>query len=168
MSITRYYMNDTQTNPGTGGNVYDLDTTIGTAGTLQNNEGGTSFVFNLGWQQEVGTTVASADFDISVSVAAITGTAEYRFRIVRVDSSDVVQAASAYGSTYSTTGTKTETLTLSTTWNSGDRLRLEMEIRRAGGHGNVAVRVDTGNASSYVDADIVVPSTQDGRFFLMF
>jgi len=168
MSIVRYYLNSTQTNAGTGGDVYDLDETIGTSGTLSNNEGSTAFTFNLGWQQTVDDTVGSADVDISVNVASISGTAEYRFRVARVDSSNVVQAASAYGSTYSTTGTKTETLTLSTTFTTGDRLRLEMEIRRAGGHGNVSVTVNTGNTNSYVDADIVTPGAYDGKFFLMF
>jgi len=127
MSIVRFYANSSQTNPGTGGDIYDLDESIGTPGNLSNNNSSTSFALNLAWQQTVDTTVSDSSFDISVNVGSIGGTAEYRFRIARVDSSNVVQAASAYGSTYSTTGVKTETLTLSTTWNSGDRLRLEME-----------------------------------------
>jgi len=168
MSIVRFYANNTQTNPGTGGDIYDLDETIGTPGNLSNNNSSTSFALNLAWQQTVDTTVSDSSFDISVNVSSIGGTAEYRFRIARVDSSNVVQAASSYGSTYSTTGVKTETLTLSTTWNSGDRLRLEMETRRSGGHGNVSVGISVGNTSTYVDADITPPAAYDGRFFLMF
>ena len=168
MSIVRYYLNGTQTNDGTGGIIYDLSDTIGTAGSVSNTTNQTTFTLTQAWQQTVGTTVSGTSFDISIDANSISGTAEFRFRIARIDNTNTIQAASSYSSTYNTTGIKTATLTLSTTWNTGDRLRLEFEARRAGGHGNVSVEVNTGDADSYVDADITPASTYDGRFFLMF
>ena len=168
MSVTRYYLQNTQTNDGTGGLIYDLTDTIGSAGSINNTTNKTSFTLTQAWQQTFGTTVTGTSFDISVNIASITGTAESRFRIARVDSGNTVQAASSYSTTYNSTGTKTFTLTLSTTWNAGDRLRLEQEVRRAGGHGNVSFTTSTGNTNSYVDADITVASTATGNMFLMF
>lgn len=169
MSVTRYYLQNTQTNDGTGGSIYDLTDVIGSAGSVNNSTNQTAFTLTQAWQQTFGTTVTGTSFDISVNIASITGTAESRFRIARVDSANVVQAASAYSTTYNTTGIKTFTLTLSTTWNTGDRLRLEQEVRRSGGHGNVSFETSTGNSNSYVDADITpIVVTQSGNMFLMF
>ena len=168
MSVTRYYLQNTQTNAGTGGTIYDLTATIGSAGSVNNSTNQTAFTLTQAWQQTFGTTVTGTSFDISVNIASITGTAESRFRIARVDSPNNVQAASSYSTTYNTTGTKTFTLTLSTTWSAGDRLRLEQEVRRAGGHGNVSFEISTGNSNSYVDADITPVALYSGNMFLMF
>ena len=169
MSVTRYYLQNTQTNDGTGGSIYDLSDTIGGAGSLNNSTNQTAFTLTQAWQQTFGTTVTGTSFDIAVNIASFSGVAETRFRIARVDSGNTVQAASSYSSTYNTTGVKTFTLTLSTTWSAGDRLRLEQEVRRAGGHGIVSVETNTGDSNSYVDADITpVVAGYDGRFFLMF
>ena len=168
MSVTRYYLQNTQTNEGTGGTIYDLTDTIGSAGSVQNSTNQSSFTLTQAWQQTFGTTVTGTSFDISVNIASISGNAESRFRIARVDSANNVQAASSYSTTYNTTGTKTFTLTLSTTWSAGDRLRLEQEVRRAGGHGNVSFQTSTGNSNSYVDADITPVVLYSGNMFLMF
>jgi len=169
MAIVKYFLRNTQTNVGTGGIGYDLSTTQGTSTTLNTgNLNSTDFTEMLFWQVTVGDTPTATTFPTSLSISALTGTLGYRWRIQRVDSSNTVLASSAYSTTRTTTGTQTETLTLSETWAAGDRFRLSFEIARTGGHGNVALNLNVNDANSFVDVDKTADLVDTSRFLLMF
>jgi hypothetical protein len=154
MSVVRHFLRNTQTNAGTGGIVYDLSTTVGTTAPLSSgNVTINTFAERLAWQIDVDDKVDSTSFPTSIEITLLT-TADYRWRIQRVNSSNVVQASSAYSTTYNTTGIKTETLTLSTTWAVGDRLRFSLEVARNAAHGIGSVTVNTNDPDSYVDISL--------------
>lgn len=158
MAVTRYYLRNTQTNGGTGGTVYDLLTAQGTGATLQSAAiSGTSFTEVFRWQVGVPANVApDTVIPVSVNISAVSAsTLEVRWRIQRIDSSNVVQDSSGYSAAYNTTGTKTDNLSLSTTWNSGDRMALSMELRRVSGGGSRTVTISVNNANSFIDPDLV-------------
>lgn len=154
MAVFDAYFRNTQTNAGTGGIIYDLSSTFTISTTLNTgNLNSETFTEMLAWQRTVNSTINDTTFAHNVVVEGLSGTLEWRFRIQRVNSSNVVQASSAYSATYSTATTATDTLTLSTTWSSGDRIRVSFEIRRSAGHGNVACDTRV-NQLSYVIYDI--------------
>lgn len=170
MAVVKYFLRNTQTNLGTGGSGYDLLTVQGTPTTLgTGNLNSTDYTEMLFWQVTVNATPITTTFPTSINVNSISGTLGYRWRIQRVDSSNNVLASSAYSNIFSTTGINTATLTLSQTWQTGDRFRLSFEIARTGGHGNVSLNLNINDANSFVDIDkgeeVVV---QRGNFFLMF
>jgi len=154
MSVLRYYLRDTQTNVGTGGIIFDLSLDVGTSSPNSESENSNAFTEVAAWQQKVNNFIGGTSFPYSFNISSISGTLEYRFRLQRVDSSNVVQASSSYSTTYSTVGIKTGTFTFSTAWNFGDRLRVSLEIRRSGGHGNVTVTINLNDSATYVDASI--------------
>jgi len=157
MSVVRHFLRNTQTNAGTGGTVYDLSTDQGSIpSSLVNNSLSTTTLAEIfSWQITVDDKVDSTSFPTSIVV--VTGTtAQYRWRIQRVNSSNAVQASSAYSSTFTTFGTQTATLTLSTTWAVGDRLRFSFEAARTGTHGVGSISVSVNNADSYVDISLDV------------
>jgi hypothetical protein len=163
MAVIRHFLRDTQTNAGTGGIVYDLSSTQGTPTTLSTTLNSATYTEVAAWQITVDDTVNTTSFPTSISISSLTGTLGMRWRIQRVNSSNVVQASSSYSSIFSATGTHTDTLTLSTTWTTDDRLRLSFEIARTGGHGTVDADVDVNNTNSYVDIDIA--SVSEERIF---
>jgi hypothetical protein len=169
MAVVKYFLRNTQTNAGTGGIGYDLLTTQGTPTTLgTGNLNSTDYTEMLFWQVTVNATPTATTFPTSINVGALTGTLGYRWRIQRVDSSNNVLASSAYSNIFSTTGINTETLTLSQTWQTGDRFRLSFEIARTGGHGNVSLDLNINNTNSFVDIDKTEELLKRGNFFLMF
>jgi hypothetical protein len=165
MSIIRHFARDTQTNDGTGGIIYDLSTDQGTSAIL--STGGftnTSYEEKLAWQITVDDKVNGTSFNTGVNINAITVT-NYRWRLQRVNSSNVVQASSAYSSGFSTVGTPTALLTFSTTWNVGDRLRLSFEALRSGTHGTGNVDLSVNNFSTFVEIPLE-PIEQRRIFFI--
>jgi hypothetical protein len=165
MSTVRHFLRNTQTNDGTGGIIYDLSTVQGSIpGTLTNSSlSTTTFAEIFSWQITVDDNVNSTSFPTSISIGTLT-TTQYRWRIQRVNSSNVVQVSSSYSSTLTTTGPQTETLTLSTTWNTGDRLRLSFEAARTGNHGVGSINININNADSFVD----IPQNVGGRRRIFF
>jgi len=155
--MIRHFLRNTQTNGGTGGIIYDLSTDQGsTPGSLTNNALSTTTLAQIfAWQIDVNDAVNGTSFDTSLTIT--TGTlVQYRWRIQRVNSSNVVQASSAYSTTFTTIGTQTATLTLSTTWNSGDRLRLSFEAARTGAHGVGSINISVNNANTWVDIPLSI------------
>ncbi len=156
MAVERNFLRDTATEPGTDGTlVFDLSTTQGSpVSTLTGSLNDTVFTEVLRFQRTVDDTVAGTSFPTSINISSLSGTVDVRWRVQRINSSGVVQASSAYSATVSTSGIKTETLSLSTTWATGDRLALSIEIARTGGHGSVSVNVEAQDADSFIDPDM--------------
>lgn len=158
---TQYFLRDTQTEAGaTGtpanfGSVLDLATSQGTPATLgSGNQSNTSFEEAKAWTITVGDAITGSSFPTSLSISATSaGTLEYRWRIQRVNSSGTVQASSGYSDLHNTTGVKTATLTLATTWASGDRLRFSVELRKTSGGGGRNITFDVNSANSSVTAN---------------
>jgi hypothetical protein len=100
-------------------------------------------------------STGSQTFDISVSINSIVGSdVEVRWRVQAIDDTgcSVTNSSTAYSSVYTTTGVKTDTLTL--TWSAGDeRLRLSVETRKINNHGNKDVTLDVNDTNSWVQAN---------------
>ena len=164
MAVTRHYLRNTQTNPGTGGTVYDLLEAQGSIAELIFNRNGTSYAEIGRFQITLGTQVAGTSFPVSVDIDNIDVDLDVRWRVQRINSSDVVQDSSGYSSVYGTSGIKTDTLTLTTTWAAGDRLALSIEGIRTGGHGNKPLDLSINDADSYVDPDVSFPDHNQRAF----
>ena len=102
MSTLRYYLKDTQTNTGTGGIIHDLSTDVGSTTTLVETKNLNTFTEVIAWQQTVNNFINGTSFPFSINISSTGGILENRYRLQRVNSSGVVQASSAYSSTYST------------------------------------------------------------------
>lgn len=148
----RTYFRNTQTNVGAGGIVYDLSAVVGTGATLLSggvNSATPTEVF--AFQLTTGTMITSATILTGVSINALTANgATIRWRVQRVNSANVVQASSAYSQNETTTGNKTATLTLSTTWAAADRLRLSVELSRSGMNA-ATVTLNVNSLNSYAE-----------------
>jgi hypothetical protein len=155
MSVVRHFLRDTQTNAGTGGIVYDLSTTVGTSSTLNRSHSNNTFTELISWQIDVDDKVNSTSFPTSIEITTINNTS-YRWRIQRVNSSNVVQASSAYSTSQTTTGVKTQTLTLSTTWAVGDRLRFSLEVARLNTMTPASMNIGINRSTSFVDIPLIV------------
>lgn len=153
--MARYYPSSTLVT----GIRYELVDVLGTAATLgSGNEGGSAFVEKLRFEKVVDNTVSGTSFPCSVDMATVSAsTLEWRFRVVKVDSTGAITAGSAYSAVHNTAGIKTETLTLSTTWTTGDRLGLSFELRKTGGGGNRSFSLNVNDTDSYIDAPVTVP-----------
>ncbi len=160
MTVTRHFFRNAQTVSGTGGTVYDLSTTQDTNATLLSAAiSATSFTKIFEWRAEVGSALPEASIPVSVSINAVSAsTLEVRWRVSRYNSSNVLQASSGYSALYNTTGTKTDTLTLTTDWAAGDFIAVEAELRRATGGGSRTVTFNVNNAATYIDPDLVTPA----------
>jgi hypothetical protein len=158
----RNFLRNAQTELGTGGAVYDLSETEGTPTTLSSgNVSAGGFTEVLRWQRTVGDAVGAATISTQLSVATISANAQYRWRVVRLDSSGVEQATSTYSGTQTTTGIKISTFVLSTTWAAGDRLALVLEFGKTSGGGNRAMSVDVNSADSFADFELAVAIPTD-------
>jgi hypothetical protein len=161
---TRYFLRNTQTEPGTGGSgvssVRDLSTTQGTGTTVTTGNFSHSIFANVHhWTRTVGAGVVAdgtQNYAVSVDVNSVTSEEsdlEYRFRVCRRNSSGTLQANSGYSSTFTTAGIKTATLSMNAgTWAAGDRLSVEVEARIPSAlDGSIVFNVN--DADSYVDAE---------------
>jgi hypothetical protein len=135
---------------------YELSETQGTGATLgSGNEGGSTFVEKLRFEREVGTSINGTSFSCSIDMASVSAsTLEWRWRVVKVDSSGTIVTGSAYSTAHNTAGIKTQTLTLSTTWAAGDRVGISLELRKTGGGGNRSFTLNVNDVDSKVDAPI--------------
>lgn len=169
MAVTRLYLRNTQAGGGTGGIVYDLSATQGTGATLVSSAiSSTSFTEVFRWQYTLGSDVPDTVIPTSVDVAAVSAsTLEYRWKVERLDGSNNEIASSSYSTAYNTTGIKTENLSLSTAWATGDRVAISLELRRVSGGGSRTVTINVNDADSFIDPDLVpLPQalTQASRF----
>ena len=115
-----------------------------------------TFTFTTSFATEVGDGLdETISPTISVNIPVFDGDPEVRFRLVRSDSVDgAVLDSSSYSSIINSTGINTETLSLTTTWQEGDWLRIDFEVRRASGHGNVEADIATQDSDSYIDVEL--------------
>lgn len=166
MSTRTYYLVDSQTGTGTGGNIYDLLTTTGTDdSTVSGTTNSTQFTESAAWIGGASDVSTSAtDVTLGFYPTTTSGTLEFRFRAQRVDSGGSVLYSGGYGSTYdetATSGLREESLSFSPgAWNSTDRLKISLEVRRSGGHGNVSITISTGDPSglgNYANSYVIVP-----------
>ena len=152
------YLQNTQTQSGTGTTVRDLATAIGSSGTVvSQNTTSTTFAERLAFTINVNnlaSVIAGTQFSVSINVSAVSSSnAQYQFRVQHVNSLGNVLASTGYSNTFNTTGSQTATLSFSSaqTWASTDRLRLSIEVRSSNPTGtNRNITVSTGNANSYV------------------
>lgn len=152
MGVRRNFLKNTQTNPGTGGSVYDLSDIPDTAATFTYTTNSATYVA-VGFQMTISDLITSTSFPTSISIASVTaGSPRYRWRLQRYNSSNTLQASSAYSAVFTGTGIKIATLIFSTTWAYGDRLRFAFEYSRPSG-GSATFALDVNNTSSYVDYD---------------
>lgn len=143
MALTTY-AESTNTEPGTDGAlVRDLSLSQGIGSITSENVNSTSFTEAQRWQRTIDTgdyADGSSTWPFRLTAASFNGTVRFRFRLQRRNSSDAVQSSSGWSSEYTTVGTKSESLTWDCgTWAAGDRLCLQLEILREGGHGNVSL-----------------------------
>jgi hypothetical protein len=155
-----YYLRNTNTDAtcdaGAATADYDLNKTQGSgpnsvgSGTFTS----TSWVEYFTWDLVVsGDSPATGTHTVKVEISVATK-CNIRWRIQEVSSGCSVLNSSGYSTTYSTIGTKSDSLTL--TWSTGDRLRLSVEAQHnAGGHGNATFSINTEDA----DSDVVAPWT---------
>jgi hypothetical protein len=162
LAVTRHYLRNTQTVSGTGGTVYDLSTTQGSPATLLSAAiSNTTYTKIFEWRFAVGTALPQASIDVSFNVNAVSAsTLLYRWRLVRYNSSNVLQETSSYSGEFNTTGTNTATQSITATWASGDFLAIEVELRRNGGGGSRTITVSVNNTASYLDPDLVEPAPE--------
>jgi hypothetical protein len=152
------FLRNTQTVTGTGGTTYDLDLVQGTAATLVSASiSPTSFTKVFEFRREIASEFPQPTLPTSVVITAVSAsTLETRWRAVQIRGGTVL-AASDYGAIRNAVGTFTDTLTLDTTWQAGDFLALEVELRRTTGGGSRTVTLGVNRAGSFVDATFVTP-----------
>lgn len=167
MAATTQYLRNTQTGGGTGGAVYDLSTTQGSAATLSASVSSNTFAEVLRFQITLGADLPATDIPFSISINAIAANSEVRWRIQELNGSNTVIASSSFATAVTTTGTKTGTISFSNSWATNDRLAISVEYRRTSGSGSRALTIDINSASSYVQPDLIPQAqalTQASRF----
>lgn len=167
--MANQFLRDTATEPGTDGStalggIFDLADTQGTETTLgSGNTQSATFVLGKRFQKTVDDAINGTSFPISVDMASVSAsTMEWQAKVQRVDSSNVVQAESDVLGPFNTAGIKTGTLTLSTTWGTGDRLAIAVELRKVSGGGNRSFTLNVNDADSFVDAPLASIVAADG------
>jgi hypothetical protein len=152
MAVTRFYMRQSQTEPTTGGTVYDLGATADT-GTVAVS-GTASVLTEFGrWVRELSANelpVATISVPYQVSIASQSTNTESRIVIARLNSSGAIQQ-SVNGATYTGTAATTLSGTVSLSgFVQGDLVAIIVENRRTSGGGSRTTTVNT-TSSSYVD-----------------
>jgi hypothetical protein len=150
---TRLFLRQSQTEPTTGGSVYDLGTSADT-GTLGVSATSTTLVEAGRWVRELTTLEQPGSGSISIpyqiSVSSQSTNAESRIVVARLNSSGAIQG-SFNGATYTGTGATTlsGTATLSG-FVTGDLAAVIVEIRRTSGGGSRTITLNT-TSNSFID-----------------
>lgn len=158
----KLYYRDTQTEPGTGADVYDLSTT---PPPLQSGFLGSPrplvFTKFIEFQKTIGDRLSGVDIKTSAKLG-IDGlrAQQVRWRLNKIDSGGTVQLTSSYSQVYSSDGIYTETLSLPTTWSSGDRINIEFEHIITSDDGLSTTIPIVISTDSYLE--IIVPTTVTG------
>ena len=129
---------------------------LGTADTvLTGSLNDTAFTELLTFDYVLSRPILVNSFPASLSVSAVTGTVESRYRIQRVVAATVTDST-GYSTVQTGTGITTETLSFAVapTWAATDSVRLSFEIRRSAGHGNVDATVDVESLDSFVEVGL--------------
>ena len=152
MPATKHYCGDAVQ---VGSGDYEFETSIDTGTTyVASTSNGTATLVRR-WGFDMGAVqLNSTSVPISIDVTAISGTASFYFDIARYNSTGILQTAGSASPTYTTTGIKTATLTLSTTFAAGDRFTLRMYVwRNTGTMGTVTVTINVEDLDTYAEPD---------------
>lgn len=154
MAVETQYFKNTATQPNTDGVTrFDALPVQGTGTTqVSNNVNDTVYLECMSFERQIIGTLDSTTINASIDVNAFNGTLDGRFRVQAVNGG-TVSSSSTYSTVFTTTGIHTATFTLSPTLSSGWTVRLSVEIRRTGGHGNVSITMNVNDADSYFDID---------------
>ena len=148
--MATYYLRDTSVGGcADGSKGFDLSTDQGTpAGTVQATAGAASYSVILTFDVVVGAAGPTGTISVSVDINALSNIAGVRWNLQRVNSICEVQESSGYSAEYTTTGVKTDDISFSPTWATGDQLRLSVEGKKSGAAGSVTLNVQ--DADSWV------------------
>ena len=123
------------------------------------NSSDTAFgTIDQGWEYIYSNDIdgGSQSWSATLDINSFSGTVTVRFRLARYNSGGTLQSSSAWSGDITTTGDHTINPTWdSGTWSAGDRLILEVDYYRSGGHGNVNASFNIGSAGT----QITVPGT---------
>ena len=152
---TKYFAKDTNADTTCDADTpFDMSKTQGSATTVASRDHANSaFEESLTFDIDVsGDNPATGNVDVSLDVAVVDASVEYRFRVQAVDDSGCgVSASTGYSAAFTTNGIKTLSPE-SLTWAAGDdRLRLSIETRKLAGHGNLGITVNVNDADSFVN-----------------
>ena len=157
---TRYFFRATQTEPTTGGDIYDLSETQGSDDPLgsQGNESN-DFLTTVRWRLFLDGIDIVGDIPTSLMATAIQGNTEYRWRVNRLDGNGDIAESSDWSAVHDSTGVQTETLTAPNS-EPYEFLEIEFQSRRAGGKpDNNSVTIAVSDADSYIDAELSAGTT---------
>ena len=156
---TTYYLRDTNndtTCDATG--PKDLSKTQGSPGAeVTGSTGSSTFVEVMSYDIDVsGDTPATGTHSASIDVTTLSAKSEARFRVQEISAACAVLNSSTY-TTFTTTGIKT--LSASLTWGTGNRLRVSVELRLSSNGGTRTIGVQTQDADSFDTAPWTAPVT---------
>jgi hypothetical protein len=152
MTTTRFFLRQSQTEPTTGGTVYDLGESAAT-GTIDVSGTATVLTEFGRWVRQLSSAQlpsGTASIPYAVSIASQASTTESRVVVARLNSSGTIQE-SFNGGTY--TGTAATTISGTATlsgFTSGDLVAVIIENRRTSGGGSRTTTINTTTAS-YID-----------------
>lgn len=167
----KYFCKDVnvQTTCDVGGSRnQDLDTTQGTGATVtSSNTQNVAFAEKLTFDIDVsGDGPITGTQSISLDVSGVTADLEYRFRARFIDDGTCIATDSTtYSSTFSTAGIRTHSASL-TFDGFAERLRISVEVRKTGGHGNQSITVNVNDVDSFINAPFA-PSVVRNRFHVI-
>ncbi len=124
----RLFLSSRQEYHGTGDQVFDLVASDGDTGSMIAPPGGREFVELFAWQTPVGSGIVGSTVDTSIRVIQAEGVV-YRWRIRQLDQCGNEKAASAYSPVLRGGGQERVTIDFATSWETGDMLRLSLEVR---------------------------------------
>lgn len=161
---TKYYVQTTNsyTTCDAGQDPKDLGTSTPSSSTSSGNTGSLSFVEILAYDVYFASGMSTQTMNCSLDTS-LTGTSpEFRYRLQQVDPSGCsITNSSSYSTTYTTSGIKTDSLSLTWTGSSGI-LRISIEMRRTGSPTNppriLDVNIDT---DSWVEVTLTGPHQFD-------
>jgi len=154
----RFYFRATQTEPTTGGAIYDLSPTQGSdgqLGTLPNAEN--SFLTTARWRRSLGGMEITAIVPTSLNITGMNGNNVYRWRINRLNASGAILGSSDWSTERSSTGVQTQTFTPPT--GVYELIEIEFQSARSGGMpSNQSVNIGVSDINSWIEAEIEEPS----------
>jgi len=154
----KQFLQNTQTQSGAGGYVYDFSETVGVANSvISTPTSSASMVETLAFTMDISnlsSEITGDLYNVSLNVtAASSPSASSQFRLQRVNSSGTVMASTGYFFSLNPVGIKVATLNFGSVqvWAPTDRLRLSIEVQKTSGTGARTITVATGNANSWVN-----------------
>lgn len=162
---TKYYVqtSNSYTTCDAGQDPHDLTTSTPSSSTSSGSTNSISFVEILAYDVYFASGMSTQTINCSIEASGISGAStEWKYRLQQVDPSGCsVTNSSSYSTTYTTTGIKTDSLSLTWTGSSGI-LRVSIEFRRTGSPVNppriLDIAIDT---NTWVEVTITGPHKFD-------